>query len=350
MPDPLRPDDDLVRRLPLPLAQLYRRACNAKSDLELHQASFYLWEAALKLLGATCVVEYARLDAGDPALDDCLQNLARPALGHWWQFARQLTPRLAERGVAGFAAVRDLLRRRSDELPRVAGLETVLQQESDGYAAARASVQVDKFLDRLVNYRNREIGHGATGLQRAAFYGRLGRALLAGAAELFGRLDVLAGRRLVYVAEVRQVGGIWRVERFELAGESARRLETLELPRDRAAALPDGDRVYLVGRGAGLDPADLTPLHPLVVFDLEANECSFLSARRGRNSSATRTGSGQPAPTSMASSALFWAGPCACPPSAPRRPPPVPSGRRRTSLRTRSRPGMSGRCWASTNS
>lgn len=52
-------DEDLVRRLPLPLAQLYRRAHNAKTALERPQAAYYLWEAALKLLGAVAVLEYA---------------------------------------------------------------------------------------------------------------------------------------------------------------------------------------------------------------------------------------------------------------------------------------------------
>jgi hypothetical protein len=47
----------LVHRLPLPLAQLYRRAHNAKTPLERHNAAFYLWEAALKLLGSVAVVE-----------------------------------------------------------------------------------------------------------------------------------------------------------------------------------------------------------------------------------------------------------------------------------------------------
>ena len=46
-------DETLVQRLPLPLAQLYRRAHNAKSPLERHHAAYYLWEAALKLLGST---------------------------------------------------------------------------------------------------------------------------------------------------------------------------------------------------------------------------------------------------------------------------------------------------------
>ena len=76
-------DEDLVRRLPLPLAQLYRRAHNAKTPLERHQAAYYLWEAALKLLGSGAVVEYAEGSKHDPALAELLTSLARPAVGHW---------------------------------------------------------------------------------------------------------------------------------------------------------------------------------------------------------------------------------------------------------------------------
>src|SRR5438132_12026562 len=94
-------DEDLVRRLPLPLAQLYRRAHNAKTPLERHQAAYYLWEAALKILGAVAVIEYAECPNADPEQVTCLQNLARPALGHWWEFLRRLVPNLADRGDAG---------------------------------------------------------------------------------------------------------------------------------------------------------------------------------------------------------------------------------------------------------
>src|SRR3954451_20980181 len=74
-------DDDLARRLPLPLAQLYRRAHNAKTPLDRHNAAYCLWEAALKLLGAAAVVAYAeRGEAGHaPEMVERLQNLARPA-------------------------------------------------------------------------------------------------------------------------------------------------------------------------------------------------------------------------------------------------------------------------------
>src|ERR1051326_4723601 len=89
MPSTLPFDEGLSLRLPLPLAQLYRRAHNAKSVQERHHAAFYLWEASLKLLGATAVGFYlASGKAPDAALAERLQNLARPSVGHWWEIVR----------------------------------------------------------------------------------------------------------------------------------------------------------------------------------------------------------------------------------------------------------------------
>jgi hypothetical protein len=211
-------DESLVRRLPLPLAQLYRRAYNAKTTLERHLAAFYLWEAAIKLLASVTVVEHAEQGAPDPALAERLQSLARPALGHWWEFARRLVPLLAERGDEPFARVRDLLLRKArDDLARAAGLDAALRDALEGKSGARATVRLGELFDRLVQYRNAEVGHGAAGQRPADFYERLGPALLAAAAEVLDRLDVLAGRRLVHVADVRRLTtGNWLVERYEL--------------------------------------------------------------------------------------------------------------------------------------
>jgi hypothetical protein len=72
-------DDPLLRSSPLPVAQLHRRALNAKTPLERHQAAYYLWEASLKLLGSVAVVEYGALEPKDPQLTDRLRSLARPS-------------------------------------------------------------------------------------------------------------------------------------------------------------------------------------------------------------------------------------------------------------------------------
>jgi serine/threonine protein kinase len=299
-------DEDLVRRLPLPLAQLYRRAHNAKTPPERHHAAYYLWEAALKLLGSVAIVEYAELGDHDPELAERLHNLARPALGHWWEFVRRLLPVLADRGDRGFVVVRDLLLGKSrDDLPHAAGLDALLVQVLEGWDAppARTTVRPTELFDRLVRYRNREIGHGAVGQRSAAFYDRMGRALLAGVPEVLGRLDLLAGRRLLYVADVRRHGsGRWLVERYELRGEALRRLESLDLPDADTARRLVPERLYLEAVSLGpLSPlvdvkgkdsnegqtgiageARTVSLQPLLVYEAEAGETLFLNARRGR--------------------------------------------------------------------
>jgi WD40 repeat protein/serine/threonine protein kinase/tetratricopeptide (TPR) repeat protein len=271
-------DEDLVRRLPLPLAQLYRRAHNAKTALERHLAAYFLWEAALKLLGSVAVVEYAELDSHDPSVTERLGCLARPALGHWWELVRLIVPCLADRGDSSFQAVRDLLLGRTrDDLPRSAGLDALLREVQDGHGGSRATVRLSELFERLLRYRNQELGHGAAGQRPTDFYARMSQALLAATAEFLGRLDLLAGRRLVYVADVRrQKSGAWLVERFELAGEAPRRMESLEVPAD-AGGLPHTERLYLTP--AGRDGA-LRSLAPLAEYDDGAAEMLFLNARR----------------------------------------------------------------------
>src|SRR4051794_4250034 len=123
----LAPDEALVQRLPLPLAQLYRRAHNAKSARDGSLTAFYLWEAALKLLASVAVVEYAQRGVADPKLAECLQTGAPPSLGQWWESALRLGPALADAGDEPFRRVRELLLGRSrDDLPRAAGLVAVL--------------------------------------------------------------------------------------------------------------------------------------------------------------------------------------------------------------------------------
>jgi WD40 repeat protein/serine/threonine protein kinase len=277
-------DEDLARRLPLPLAQLYRRAHNAKTPLERHLTAFYLWEAALKLLGSAAIAEYAAAGELEPELSERLQNLARPSLGHWWEFVRRLLPVLADRGDAGFGQLRDwVLGKTRDDLPRAAGLDAVLREALDGQAGARATVRLTELFDRLVQYRNRELGHGAAGRRPAAFYERMGAALVAGVAEVLARLDVLAGRWLLYVPDVRRkASGDWLVERFELQGEAGRRIESLVVPEAEARRLPRPECLYLeTPAGEGRSPL-LRLLHPLAVHDADGGEVLFLNARRGQ--------------------------------------------------------------------
>jgi hypothetical protein len=108
---------------------------------------------------------------------------------------------------------------------------------------------------------------------------------------LFDRLDVLASRRLVYLADVhRQASGRWLIDRYELRGESARRLESLDLSEAEASRSLLPERLYLepgpppdpAAAASPPDPSLLRPLHPLVVYDDDHGEVYFLNARRGQ--------------------------------------------------------------------
>jgi serine/threonine protein kinase len=215
-----------------------------------------------------------------------LENLARPAVGHWWEFVRRLVPVLADFGDGGFTPVRDLvLGRTRDDLPRAAGLDAALLEHQQGKPSARSTVRLTESFDRLVTYRNKEIGHGAAGQRPGRFYDRMARALLGGMIEILGQLDVLAGRRLIHVGDVRrQTSGDWLVERFELIGESARRIESLQVPEGEEKSLPRPERVYLerAASGPGDAQAELLSLSPLIHFQLETEQVFFLNARRGR--------------------------------------------------------------------
>src|SRR3972149_443735 len=157
-------DETLLQRLPLPLALLYRRAHNARTPLERHQAALYLWEVALKLLGSVAVVEYAELKDEDRELADRLRALTWPSLGHWWELLRRLVPVLADSGDRPFRAIRDLvLGRIRDDLPRTAGLDALLCEVLEIGSGPRSTVRLTELFDRLVRYRHGEVARGATG-------------------------------------------------------------------------------------------------------------------------------------------------------------------------------------------
>ncbi len=109
---------------------------------------------------------------------------------------------------------------------------------------------------------------------------------MGGGVEVLGTLDVLAGRRLIDVGEVRRLSsGDWLVERYELVGESPRRIESLEVAEGRETALPRPERVYV--ERIRSEPPDGCPerllcLSPLLHVELESERVYFLNARRGK--------------------------------------------------------------------
>src|SRR3990167_6920500 len=78
---------EFLIRLPLPLAQLYSRAFNAKDGRSRHDNTFYLFESLIKLTAATLLggyrCEMQQGGAACAAVDRLLPSLALPSLGQW---------------------------------------------------------------------------------------------------------------------------------------------------------------------------------------------------------------------------------------------------------------------------
>src|ERR1700730_6414853 len=192
-------NDAALGKWPLPLAQLFLRAQNGKNPLERHHAAYFVWEAALKLLGSVAIVEYAGLEARDPNISQRLHNLARPTTAHWWEFVCALLPYLAQRR-ARFSELHELLLGRArDDLPRLAGLDWALRESLSARLEPVTTVELTALFDHLVAYRNRWVDQGAPELPFKEAHDVMGRKLLEGIAELLNRVDLLAGSQLVYV-------------------------------------------------------------------------------------------------------------------------------------------------------
>lgn len=300
---PFDAEEDLVRRLPLPLAELYREAHNAGTDERRHHLAYYLWEATLRLIGSAALVEYLWCGEEQPDIEESLANLARPSVGHWMEWVRRLVPFLADRGDPGYAALEEhLFQQPHKEAGRAAVLEAAMRAvfkvpkqalttsaswgmlESELRALDRTppktTVRWGQLFDRLVEYRNRVIAH--TGQRPPDFYELMSWALLGGLGDLLAKIDPLAGRRLVFVENVRMLpDGKFSVESFELVGETARRRAGRPWPPAQAASLPRPQRLYLETPGSDGTPPRYRPLEPFLLFDAEAHDFLFYNDCRG---------------------------------------------------------------------
>ncbi len=263
---------ELMAVLPLPLAQLVRRALNGKSAVERHHGAFYLAECALKLASAARVglwMERALVPGSD--LAKRLETLVLPSLGHWCELLRELGLSLAQRPdaallpLAGSAAA---LTRKRPEWTRVIAFAQrgvaldVLRDEPVKQALRKGAAG---FFDLIVAYRNEVIGHGA---QRSnAFYEELAGLLLEALAEVLTEPALFGGLELSE-ARLELDGNESRVVWYGLTGLAG-------LPRGEDAGDAVAGQLYLVGAGARV------PLHPLVVYrhdeELGREQVGFLN-------------------------------------------------------------------------
>lgn len=169
MPDALQFRREYLLRLPLPLAQLYSRAYNAKDARGRHDNCFYLFEALIKLSACPLIAAYVRhVRAGGPRvakLDSFLSQLALPSLGQWVGFLQELAryfddlPDAASHPLGHVFAQLDA----KHKMPSaIVGLYRRIKNGPDNPPAGDASCSLRQLFDAIVQYRNLVFGHGAS--------------------------------------------------------------------------------------------------------------------------------------------------------------------------------------------
>jgi eukaryotic-like serine/threonine-protein kinase len=278
-------DEELCKRLPLPLAQLYRRAHTAKTELEQHHVAYYLWEATLKLLAAVVVLEYANSSQQRSDHVALIKNLVRPQSRDWCRILRELLPIVAHSDATLHRTHAILVCEIEGELPRCAELDVALREAAPNDPAAKPSVTLLDLFDRLVEYRKSVFKTELFVSQSTGHHERIGGTLLASIGEWLPRVDVLAGQELMFVSDVTAQGtGRWLVQRYALTGDIARRIRPLEVTGS-AQVLPRSGSVYLDGALHAQQMSDtgslasLRLLHPLVLFDVGLDQVFFLGSR-----------------------------------------------------------------------
>ncbi|HVK68657.1 MAG TPA: tetratricopeptide repeat protein [Polyangium sp.] len=118
-----------VTPLPLPIAALVRRARNATDPTRKHLASYYAWEASIRLTVAA-----------EPPAD--VSTLGMPSTGHW---VKAMPPRPG--------SLTD---------PALLALHALLAEVGTDQRQAPKSTNAQKLLALLPAYRNKVIGHGST--------------------------------------------------------------------------------------------------------------------------------------------------------------------------------------------
>jgi serine/threonine protein kinase len=259
----------LVSTLPLPLAQLLRRALNSHAPLELHHNAYYLAEAALKLASAARVGVWLdrALEPGHP-ITSRLEALAYPSLGQWRDLMRDIDRELAQRKDAADWPLGPSLGQLDRERPdwqEVAAFSAACVEAgavSEDVGSTALSLGLLGFFDIVVSYRNRVIAHG--GQRLSSYYEHMGELLVHALGDVLSCDALVGGQRLVY-ARLRLSQAD---EDPSLYWQALRGVASAPLGEGAQSALPRPDRT-LAGRVCLLDRAGVIPLHPLVVYRID---------------------------------------------------------------------------------
>ena len=254
---------DILYRYPYPIALTYHNADNAREVMAAHDQRIKLFEVTLKYLASIAIAQYVRQAGDDEKVNLILRGLARPSLGQWNGFLRQVLTYYDQAGKRDALFIPEMYEayfQKSRERPALCRAYNALRNFTQGRNDSRlTSLSLRQFFDQMINYRNKTVGHGV--LTRAQCEPLI-EPLIEGLEEMLGQLAFLRDHRLVFIEDVRLRRGKYAHEMMSFMGSTPPM-------RMKAAYVADGpeeykteEQLYLCRRG---EDVPLLSLHPLMI-------------------------------------------------------------------------------------
>ena len=254
---------DILYRYPYPIALTYHNADNAREVMAAHDQRLKLFEVTLKYLASIAIGQYVRQAGDDEKVNRALRGLARPSLGQWNGFLREILTyydRTGKRDALFIPEMYEVYFQKSRERPALCHAYNTLRNFLRGRDDSRlTSLSLRQFFDLTINYRNKTVGHGA---QTRAQCEPLIEPLLEGLEEMLGQLTFLRDHRLVYIEDVRLRRGKYAHAMMSFMGSTPpMRMKAAYVAQDTADYKIE-EQLYLCRREE--DVPELS-LHPLVI-------------------------------------------------------------------------------------
>ena len=289
-------DERILHKCPLPISQAYRRYRNAVEKHDRHDAAYYLFEVYLKYVASIAIAQYLARDGRDHRVNAALKGLARPSLGEWLRFLRECVRYLNQaEGVEPAArSIATLLESRKTEWPKVLVLFNAMRSLRTGSEGSdKQTVSLSAFLDEVVAYRNRVIGHGAN--LSNEHYERFAGLFSEAFAELIGHSTLMTVRRLVRFDVIKIEQGRVECGMIEFMGETPDRKET-PYTIDYGKPTPEKDLLYLLSESGELlcvDPLLVVHRDQVYVLNDAKGAVEYLSYSSGDRCQLSDLGRGQ---------------------------------------------------------
>jgi len=254
---------EILYQYPFPIAVTYLNADNAREIVGAHDQRLRLFEVTLKFLSSIAIAQYLRDRLEDPRVRQTLRGLARPSLGQWNGFLREILDayrranRIDELFVPELSDTYSKRRRDRPAMARVYNeFVNLLQDRTD---SAVQSLSLRQFCDMMINYRNKTVGHGAINRYQCE---RMNEPLFNALEEMLAQLDFLKQHRLVYVEDVRVRRGSYAHEMMSFMGSTPpTRMKEAYIADDQGEYRIE-EQLYLCERGVNVP---VLSLHPLMI-------------------------------------------------------------------------------------